>query len=161
MITTDANIKVNVNGTVISNSKSQKLLGIKIDKKLSFDDHVDTICQKVSKKIHALARISSYMSSEKLRTVMKAFITSQFSYCPLVWMMHSRNINNRINRLHERALRIVYKDYNSPFQKLLDLDKSVTIHERNIQLLATEMFKVVNDLSPDLIQERTALQLKK
>ena len=59
---------------------------------------------------------------------MKAFVTSQFGYCPLVWMFHSRAINNRINKLHEMSLRIVYKDRNSTFEDLLEKDDSVTIH---------------------------------
>ena len=63
---------------------------------------------------------------------MKSFIESQFGYCPLVWMFHSRSLNNRINHIHERALRIVYKDYYSSFEELLEKDKSFTIHERNI-----------------------------
>ena len=72
---------------------------------------------------------------------MKAFITSQFGYCPLVWMFHSRAINNRINKLHERSLRIVYKDRNSTFEDLLEKDNSVTIHQRNLQMLLLEMYK--------------------
>ena len=66
--------------------------------------------KKVSKKLHALRRISLYMHIDKLRIIMKAFIESQFGYCPLVWMFHSRTLNNRINALHEKALRLVYKD---------------------------------------------------
>ena len=60
---------------------------------------------KVSKKINPLCRISSFISLEKCRTLMKAFIESQFNYCPLIWMLHSRTLNNKINRIHERALR--------------------------------------------------------
>ena len=81
---------------------------------------------------------------------MKAFITSQFGYCPLVWMFHSRRINNRINRLHERSLRLTYTDCNSSFKDLLSKDKSVSIHERNLQVFATLLYKVINNLSPKI-----------
>ena len=84
----------------------------------------------------------------KLRMLMKSFFESQFSYCPLVWMFCSRTLNNRINKLHERALRIVYRDDISTFKQLLNEDKSVTVHDRNIQLLAIEMYKVKNNISP-------------
>ena len=87
---------------------------------------------------------------------MKSFIESQFNYCPLVWMFHNRTLNNKINRLHERALRIVYKDVmgdNVSFQDLLDKDGAVKIHDRNLQRLAVEMYKVKNNLSPLPIQE--------
>ena len=79
---------------------------------------------------------------------MKAFIAPEFGYCPLVQMLHSRKLNSRVNKLHERALRIVYQDYASSFTELLEKDNSTTTHNRKIQLLAPELFKVKNGLSP-------------
>ena len=135
-------------GQSIKCSKSVKLLGINMDNKLDFNIHVSNICKKVSLKLHALARISHFLGTDKLRILMKSFIESQFGYCPLIWMFHSRTLNNRINRLHERALRLVYRDSTLSFEELLEMDKSFTIHHRNLQKLATEMFKVKNNLSP-------------
>ena len=82
---------------------------------------------------------------------MNAFFTSQFSYCPLIWMCHSRDNNRKINMLHERCLRIIYNDRQSSFDELLNKDSSVSIHIRNIQKLAIEMFKFYNGLSPPLM----------
>ena len=76
------------------------------------------------------------MCTNKKRVLMKEFIESQFSYCPLIWIFHSRGVNNKINRLHERSLRIVYKDNISSFKDLLKKDRSFTIHQRSIQSLA-------------------------
>ena len=104
------NVSVKVGNEIVKGKAHVKLLGITIDNKLDFTEHVSNVCKKVSTKLHALARISNYMSTDKLRMILKAFIESQFSYCPLIWMFHSRSLNNRINRLHERALRLVYKD---------------------------------------------------
>ena len=87
-----------------------------------------------------------------MRILMKSFFDSQFSYCPLIWMFISRNTNHKINKL-ERSLRILYKDDISSFNELLQKDNSVTVHTRNIQLLAVEMYKVKNDLSPNYIIE--------
>ena len=80
-------------------------------------------------------------------------LMSQLSYCPPIWMCHSRKINNQINKLHERALRLVYNDKGSSFRKLLERDKSVTIHERNIQVLLTEIFKVKSSVAPEIMTE--------
>ena len=132
----------------ISNDQSVELLGIKIDKNLNFTEHVTKLCKKGNQKLHALARISKYLSKDKLKILMKAFVISQFNYCPLTWMFHNRTLNNKINKLHERALRLVYKDITLSFQDMLNLDNSMTIHHRNIQKLAIEMYKIKNDLSP-------------
>ena len=84
---------------------------------------------------------------------MKAFIESQFGYCPLTWMFHGRKANNKINHIHERALRIVHKNNVLTFEELLKLDKSFTIHHKNIQSLAIEIFKVKNDLSNAIMND--------
>ena len=73
---------------------------------------------------------------------MKAFVTSQFGYCLLVWMFHRRGLNNKINSLHEKALRITYSDKSSSFQELERKDNTVSIHHMNLQALAAEFFKV-------------------
>ena len=83
---------------------------------------------------------------------MNAFITSQFGYCPLVWMFHSRGLNNRINKIHEKALRLVYSDNQSTFSELLIKDSSMTIHERNLQSLTIEVYKSINNLSPVIMK---------
>ena len=84
---------------------------------------------------------------------MKAFVSSQFEYCPLIWMFHSRQINHKINKLHERALRIVNNDNFSSFEVHLYKDKSVTVHQKNLQILATDLYKILNGLSPDIMQD--------
>ena len=68
-------------------------------------------------------------------------------------MFHSRKLHQRINHIHERALRKVYKDFNSSFQELPIEDNSLNIHHRNLQKLDTEIFKVKNGLSPELIND--------
>ena len=95
----------------IANTHSEKLLGITIDSELKFDIHVKSLCKKASLKLHALSRIANFMTTMQIKVIMKAFILSQFKYCPLVCMFHSRELNNRINRIHERALRLAYKNY--------------------------------------------------
>ena len=105
-------------------------MGRPIDNKLNFNDHVAKLCKKASQKLHALARIAQYINPIKLRILMKAFIESQFNYCPLIWMFHNRLLNNRINRIHERALRIVYNANESLFAYLLRKDKGFSIYKR-------------------------------
>ena len=68
------------------------------------------------------------MTLNKCRILMRSFIISQFNYCPLIWMIENRGLNDKINRIHERALRIVYDDYIFSFEDLLSKDKSVTVN---------------------------------
>ena len=112
------------------NTSSEKLLGITIDSKLNFKEHLERIIKKASRKVDVLSRIAPYMNFTKRKLLMNSFFTSQFNYCPSVWMCHNRTINNKINRLRERCLRIVYNDNKSSFQELLHKDKGVTIHTR-------------------------------
>ena len=92
------------------------------------------------------------MTLKQGKIILKTFIQSHFGYCPLVWMFHSRTLNCRINRLHERALRITYKDEKSSFNELLIKDESFTVHERNIQKLAIELYKVAYGLSSKIME---------
>ena len=142
------NTSVCLGSEIIESSNSVELLGVTIDNNLKFIEHVSYLCKKGNQKLHALARISKYLCFEKRKLIMRTFIESQFNYCPLVWMFHNRTLNNKINRLHERALRIVYRNNELSFQELLDKDNSVTVHHRNLRKLAIEMYKVKHILSP-------------
>ena len=110
LVTRDTDVTAKIGEFDVKNSREEKLLGVKIDSKLSFENHVSSLCKKASQKLHALARVVNFMDLAKRKSLMKAFITSQFNYCPLIWMFHSRQLNNRINKIQERALRLVYKD---------------------------------------------------
>ena len=99
-----------------------------------------------------LNRISLLLDPEKKRLVFHTVIKSHFSYCPLTWMFSSRRSNNLINRIHERSLRTVYNDTSSTFQELLQRNRSVSIHHKNIQTLTTEVFKVVNNTCPPIMR---------
>ena len=137
----------------IDNSLSQKLLGITFDCKLKFNKHIQDICQKAPQKLNALARLALYMGTSKTLILVNAFFKSQFNYCSLVWMCCNRSLNTKINRLHERFLRIVYNDKKSNFNELLVKDGSVSIHHQNLKKLVVEMFKVSRGLSPEIVNE--------
>ena len=93
------------------------------------------------------------MDLEKRRSLMKAFVLSQFNYCPLIWMFHNIVLDNRINKIHKRALWLVYQNKNLSSSELLELDNAVNIHQRNMQVLVTEIFKVKNNLLPEIMKQ--------
>ena len=111
-------VVINLGETEIKNSEYEKLLGIKVDTKLNFNEHLNDIISKASRKVNALSRVVPYMSLSKKKILMNSFFNSQFSYCPLIWMSHSRIINNKINRLRERCMRLIYGNKASSFEEL-------------------------------------------
>ena len=97
------NLKIgNIN---IENSTCEKLLGVEVDNNLNFIEHLDGIIKKAGRKVSALSRIFLFMDLTKRRLLMNSFFSSQFSYCPLIWMCHSRTVNNKINKLNEDVYR--------------------------------------------------------
>ena len=111
-------------------------------------------CQKVPIEIlNIQAVLLFFLNKRKRKLLMNAFSKSQYSYCPLSWMFHSRTLNNKMNRLHERCLRIIYNDNISSFTDLVEVDNSVSVHHRTIKVLATELYKFVNGLSPKLVRD--------
>ena len=102
---------VKIGETKIWESNKQKLLGVVIDRNLNFNEYVFNLCKKADRKLSVLARFLDYMSFEKRKFLLKAFVKSQFGYCPLTWVFHGRRENSKINHIHERSLRI--KDRNN------------------------------------------------
>ena len=98
-----------------------KLLGVDIDNRINFDYHISQFCKRAGKKVHALTRIFKYMKISELKLISNAFMMSQFSCCPLIWMFHSRAMEHRINRIHERTLRLIYlNQHQLTFKELLE-----------------------------------------
>ena len=97
--------------------------------------------------------MADLLSFNKRRALFKAFVESQFKYYPIVWIFHSRCINNKINRLHERALRIVYYDGVSTFHQLLAMGKSFRMHHQKMQRLLIEIYKALHDTSGNSLKE--------
>ena len=95
------------------------------------------------------------MNLFKRIVLMKTFAIPQFNYCALVlvWMFYSRKPNLFISSIHERALSVTHQDYKSTFLELLKKDNSVTIHQRNLQVLATEIFMAKNVPPPEIMKK--------
>ena len=147
-------ISVQVGEQVIWESLQERLLGLDLDKKLKFQEHIKGVIKTASGKLTALTRLARILPFDQKRSVMNAFIKQQFtdSSYPLIWMYCTKELNNKINSVHKRALRQVYSDFTSSFEELLKKDNSVTIHQRNLHLVAIEMFKATKKLGPRIVQ---------
>ena len=139
-------------GIKLPNSCEEKILGVIIDNELNFDPHIKSMCKKTAQKLGLLSRVSPLLDPEKKRLAFNVIIKSHFSYCPLIWMVSFRISSNLINRIHGRSLRTVYNDTSNTFHELLQRNTSVSTHHNNIQILAKEVFKVLNNIFPPFMK---------
>ena len=108
----------------------------------------------ISRNVRATAKIDN----NYIMITMKSFVTSQFGYCPLIWIFDSRYYNNKTNFIQESAVNIIYQGHIFTFHKLLNNDNSVSMHHRNLQVLAAEMIECHKGLSPDILRETFVLK---
>ena len=139
---------LNIDGQKIKQSVHVKLLGVQIDNKLNFNVHVKELCKKMNQKLCAFSRIRPFLKREKAKILLTSIVMSNLSYCPLIWIFCSKSASKEINRINKRALRVLYEDYDSSFEQLLEKDGSVTVHQRNLQNLMTEIFTTISQINP-------------
>ena len=120
-----------------------KLLGVWIDYKLDFSEHVSHLCKKASRQLNALSRISRYLDTSSKLIIYSSFINSNFLYCPLIWHFCGKVTNDKVEKLNERSIRIIYKDYTSSYYDLLEKSEMPTILENRLRFLLLEVFKCI------------------
>ena len=107
------------NNITLKHSSHENILGVTIDNKLSFDEHMINICKTANKNLNALSRINHYMKQNQKEILLSSFIISHFSYCPLIWMFCFKKSTKKINVVHERPLRIIRNDYESLYPLII------------------------------------------
>ena len=142
-----------LNGTEIKCEDSVKLLGVTIDFLLNFDLHVSNICKKAARQINVLLRLSKFLTTETKILIYKSFIKSSFNFCPLVWHFCSKTSSAKMEKLQYRALRLVFNDFDSSYETLLERVNMPTLHISRIRLIAVETFKILHKMSPVYLQD--------
>ena len=120
---------------------------------LKFDDHVSDICRKASKQLAVLKRIGRFLTKQEKMVINNSFIASNFSYCPLAWHFCSSSSTNKLEKVQERALRFINNDFTSSLPDLPKQTNTQPLHIRRLKLMACEVYKLVNDLSPTYIND--------
>ena len=134
-------------------SDTVKLLGVIVDSKLRFNEHVKIICQKTNNKVQASSRVVRYLEPQKASLLYNSFILTNFNYCPLIWMFCRKTTNDKVNIVHKRALRVLLNDYTSSFEELLHRKEEVTIHDKNLQKLMLEVYRCITSANPSFLWE--------
>ena len=122
-----------INGMKCISSDTVKLLGITIDWKLNFNNHVRLVCDTANKKASALMRLRNKLSLDQKLIIFHSFVSSQFGYYPLVWMFCGKSTNVLVKNLHKKALRALHNDFNSSYDDLLEKGNHKTVHQLNIK----------------------------
>ena len=142
-----------INDSIISSEKSVTLLRIEIDNKLNFEKQVENICRKANNQLNAIGRIQNFLGKKEKETIINSFVYSNFMYCPLTWHFCSKSSQNKIEKIQYRSLKILTNDYNSDYKDLLEITKTSTMEIKRLRTLALEVFKTVNNLNPDFMND--------
>ena len=144
---------LNIDGNQVNSEKSVKLLGISIDNKLSFEEHVSSLCKKASNQLNAISRLHRYLGFKEKEILINSFVYANFNYCPLIWHFCPAKSVRKIERTQERALRILYNDFESDYEVLLKQSGKCTMGVKRLRTLALEIFKTLQNLNPIFMEE--------
>ena len=140
----DCKLCIEIDKMIVKTVDKVKLLGVIIDSKLKFDEHVESLCLTTNRNISALSRVAKISDKPECKLLYNSFFISNFRYSPLIWMLCGKTANNKVNRVHKRALRVVLRAYDASFAELLAENEEKTIHVRNLQMLMIEIYKSLN-----------------
>ena len=149
MIFGKSTIILNINNVKIRESSSVVLLGLTIDNRLTFKDHINILLRRASFKLHALRRIRKYLTAVKTKLLYNAFINSQFNYASIIWMFCQDHL--KIEKIQYKTLKMVYNS-NESYEELLLRNNEVSIHQKQLCILTTEVFKSLADINPDFMK---------
>ena len=128
-----------INSIKVEISDYVLLLGITIDKKLTFKQHIENLCLKEQYKLHALRHIRKSLTIEKAKILGNAFKDSQLSYAPLLWMF-LKTLYSKIGKIHHKTLNVVF-ELSDPYGNLLLQSNTVSVHQRHLRFSMTEYIK--------------------
>ena len=137
----ERSFNIHINNVQIKNSNKVTLLGIIIDKNLTFKTHISELCRRASYKLHSLRRIRKYLTVEKAKLLANAFINSQFNYAPLIWMFANKSSIDKTLKIYKRTLQIVYDVYDESYKNLLNRNDDISIHQKHLRYFAIEVYK--------------------
>ena len=140
-------------GTILKSEPHVKALGVIIDNRLNFSEHILGTCKKAARQLNALARISRFLKPSSRKIIYQSFVASNFNYCPLVWHFCGKTNSHKLEKIQERALKIIYRDYESTYKELLGKSNLPTLLIARLRLLLCEVFKSVKGLNPKYISD--------
>ena len=149
--TNTCGIKLDFSGQSIQSEENVKLLGVTLDYKLNFDQHISNICKKAASQLNVLKRLKSFIGFAEKEILVQSFVYSNFNYCPLVWYFSSSKSLQKIEKIQERALRFLHNDHVSSYKDLLLKSNRCTMLVARQRTLCIEIFKTLKNLNPSFM----------
>jgi hypothetical protein len=145
------NESIHVSEMSLKPENSVKLLGVVIDKLLTFDKHVEILCKKASSQLNTLKRFSNILGEKQKLRIFQTFILSNFNYCPVIWNFCSKSKSKLIEKIHERGLRYVYNDYSTSYSNLLIKSKRESMYNIRLKKIVIYVYKCLHRLTPPFL----------
>ena len=130
-----------ISDITIKLASSVRLLGITIDLKLNYKEHINKIVKKSYYKLYALRKLKKFLTLKKVKILACSMIEIQFAYYPLIWKFHTKADMQRVERVQCKILQVVYNHYMATYDDLLPFNNKLKIHQKHLQFLAIEMYK--------------------
>ena len=129
------------------------MLGIQLDYKLNFEQHISELCRKAASQLNVLKRLKQFICFNERKILVQSFVYSNFDYCPLVWYFSSAKALQKIEKIQERALRFLYNDHRTSYCDLLLKSERCTMHVSRLRVLCIEVFKTLNNIDPSFVND--------
>ncbi len=146
-------INVNIDNTVLFPSINVKILGVTIDERITFNEYLNIICSNAAKQLNAIKRLQCNLDKESKLAIYRSYILSNFNYCPLVWYFCEIQNSRNMQKIHERALRFVYEDYESTYDILLKKGNHDMLYIGRLRNMAIEIFRALLGSTPIYIRD--------
>ena len=144
--------KININGQPVTEVEVSESLGLHIDNTLSWNNQIDHITKKVSAAIGAIKRIRPFVTQTTLLSMYHSWIQPHFDYCSEVWGNIGVVLTHKLQKLQNRAVRIITSSTYDTSSRLLRNSLSLDdLSTRRAKLKATQMYRIVNNAAPDYL----------
>ena len=154
---------VNVSNLIIGNNviipeTNVKILGLHLDNKLNFHEHVSKLCNKAGKQVQVISRLSRVLSESNKMLLYSSFVECYFNYCSLIWHFCSNANTYKLEKLQKRALKFITLDFKSSYAQLLNKCNKRPLYIVRICKFLEMVYKIVNHTCPSYLNNLFTLK---
>ena len=151
-------MNLKIDNQEIKTASSVELIGIKLDNKLSFKEHISDLCKAAGAKLNAIKRLGNKLDQKERKLLIDAHVISYFNCCSTVWHFCGKVEIHKMEKLHERSIRFIYNEYNMEYFQLLKNKNLKTLYNQRVNTMCCEIYKTKHNLNAgymkDLLSER-------